>query len=338
MTNRAALILSGGNAKRFQIQNQVWRDKALAKIKDKPLLVHVIEKLQDTVDTIAVCINDEQRLTQYRQLLKQHAIENIQFVVDQKHSPIKGPLLAIASGLKAVDAKYCLVVPTDMPFLNPKVADYLLNACKGYDVAVPMWPDGTVETLLMALERENCIEITQTLTALGRANADGIPRAAAKLHLVSPLKEILSLDPELRSFININSQEDLASLKTRSTDGPVRDDVHFDRGELPVTQLQHLRKAQNMLLEGNCLEAQNVFANCAFSFEASNSYFLAGVSEEKLAEAQLGRSKKTIAKQTFARAAANYAKEAIVYTVKGCKLLAERALADKTFCEEKTGV
>ena len=94
-----------------------------------------------------------------------------------KAASVKGPLLAIASGLQAVDAQYCLIVPTDMPFLKPEVADYLLEACKDYNVAVPIWPDGTVETLLMALERESCIEIAQTLCTLNRANADGIIRA-----------------------------------------------------------------------------------------------------------------------------------------------------------------
>ena len=127
-------------------------------------------------------------------------MENVRFVVDQQGSPVKGPLLAIASGLQAVNAQYCLIVPTDMPFLKPEVADYLLEACKDYNVAVPVWPDGTVETLLMALERKSCAEIAQTLCALNRANADGIIRGSSKLHLVSPLQQIRGLDTELQKF------------------------------------------------------------------------------------------------------------------------------------------
>ena len=253
----------------------------------------------------------------------------------KKAASVKGPLLAIASGLEAVDAQYCLVVPTDMPFLKPEVADYLFGACKGYEVAVPVWPDGTVETLLMALERESCIEIAQTLITLNRANADTIPRAASKLHLVSPLKEISSLDPELRSFININSQEDLANLKTRSTEGTVREDVCFHRRELPLGQLQQLRNGQKMLSEGKLLEALPVFADCACNFETRKLFFWAAISEEKLGETQLKLSKKNIAKQTYAKAAENYGTEAEAYTANDCKLLAERALADKAFCESK---
>ena len=34
-----------------------------------------------------------------------------------------------------------------MPFLQPKVADYLFREAEGFEVAVPMWPNGRLETL-----------------------------------------------------------------------------------------------------------------------------------------------------------------------------------------------
>jgi molybdopterin-guanine dinucleotide biosynthesis protein A len=335
MATRAALILAGGNATRFQAADQSWMDKALAQIDGKPLLLHVIENLKGTVDKIVVCVNDQQRVATYRQLLEKYGVGDVEFVVDQKESPIKGPLLAITSGLAAVDTDYCLVIPTDMPFLDAKVADYLLKACAGYEAAVPMWPDGTVETLLMALERKSCLEVSQTLVALNRANADAIIRATGAVHLVTPLKEICKIDPELRSFVNINSQEDLANPKTRSTEGLVRDDVCFERGKVQVAQLRQLREAQKLLAEGRCFDVQNVLATLASAFEANRHYFWAAVGEEKLAEAQLGRAKTAIAKQTYTRAAENYAKEATLYEVNGCTTLAERAQSDKAFCLEK---
>jgi molybdopterin-guanine dinucleotide biosynthesis protein A len=92
MNCRAALILAGGGAKRFQMPRQPWQDKAQALIDGKPLLLHVIENLKKAVDKVVVCVNDEQRMVQYRQLLEKHAIEGIEFVVDQKGSIVKGPL------------------------------------------------------------------------------------------------------------------------------------------------------------------------------------------------------------------------------------------------------
>jgi molybdopterin-guanine dinucleotide biosynthesis protein A len=217
MVTRAALVLSGGNAKRFQIDGQPWQDKALAQVDGKPLLLHVIDNIKNTVDKIVVCINDPQRISIYKDLLEEYGLYSVDFVVDQKSSHFRGPLLAITSGLAAVDSDYCLVIPTDMPFLNPKVANYLFEACVDYDVAVPMWPDGTVETLLMTLERTSCLEITQTLLAFNKPNADTIIRAAASLHLVSPLKEISAIDPSSEALLTSIPKKTSPPLKHAQT-------------------------------------------------------------------------------------------------------------------------
>jgi molybdenum cofactor guanylyltransferase len=327
-----ALVLAGGEAKRFQTESVSWKDKALAEVNGKPFLVSIVESLQGAVDKVAVSVSSPERQTQYKQVLEKYAIRNVEFVLDQI-SPIKGPLLAITSGLQAINADYTLVVPTDMPFLQPKVASHLLNTCEGFDVAVPMWPDGTLETLLMALNHKSCIEITETLLTLGKANADSIPRGAAKLHLTSPLKETSQLDPQLQSFININTPQDLNQPKTRSIEGSVKEDVCFDRGILPIEQLKRLRDAQKMQSEDKTLEAISVFGDCACKFEAASFYFWAALSEEKLAQTQISRGKNAIAKQTYKRAAENYAKEALLYQDKDCTTLTERATADKEFCK-----
>src|SRR5665648_128327 len=215
MNSRAAMVLAGGSAKRFQAQHQVWQDKALAELEGKPLIVHAIQNLKNIVDEVVVCVNSEERKAQYSQVMVKYGVDDIKFVVDEKSSPISGPSLAIMSGLQAVSAMFCLTVPCDMPFLKQKVADYMFQVAEGFDVAVPMWPDGALTTLLMILGRNNSTEITQTLCALKKPRADSIPRAASKLLLISPLKEIKKLDPELKSFININSKEDLAKLQSR---------------------------------------------------------------------------------------------------------------------------
>ena len=70
MVKRAALILAGGKARRFQTIDAVWRDKALAELDGKPLLIHAIENVQGVVDEVAVCVNDEERKAKYAQILK----------------------------------------------------------------------------------------------------------------------------------------------------------------------------------------------------------------------------------------------------------------------------
>ena len=87
------------------------------------------------------------------------------------------------SGLKAVEADFCLTLPCDMPFLKPAVADYLFGEAEGFEVAVPMWPNGRLETLLMVLERQSGLEITDALCKLNRPRSDDVARGASKILL-----------------------------------------------------------------------------------------------------------------------------------------------------------
>ncbi len=329
MSSRAALVLAGGSAKRFQAQHHTWQDKALAELEGKPLLVHAIQNLQDIVDEVVVCVNSKERKAQYSQVIAKYGLDDVKFVVDEKNSPINGPSLAIMSGLKALSAMYCLTVPCDMPFLKQEVADYMFKVAEGFDVAVPMWPDGTLTTLLMILRRNNSTEITQTLCALKKPRADSIPRAASKLLLISPLKEIKKLDQDLKSFININRKEDLAKLQShRIEEAAETDNLKLNKGDLPVSDLRLLREGKKKLDEGKFLEARNIFASCTDDFETQNIAFWAGVSAEKLGESLLKVPSAAKAREAYFHAAKNYQTEAEMYTIKGCRLLADRALAD----------
>ena len=59
MTKRAALILAGGKARRFQVKGgEKWEDKALATLSGKPLLIHAVENVQGIVDEVSVSVND----------------------------------------------------------------------------------------------------------------------------------------------------------------------------------------------------------------------------------------------------------------------------------------
>ena len=142
MVSRAALVLAGGKARRFQTIDKVWQDKALAELNGKPLLVHAVENVLGVVDEVGVCVNDEMRKAKYFQVLKQHAHPDVKFAVDEQVSGISGPNVAIMTGLKAAQADYCFTLPCDMPFMNPQVIEYMFRIAEEVDVAVPMWPNG----------------------------------------------------------------------------------------------------------------------------------------------------------------------------------------------------
>ena len=344
MVKRAALILAGGKARRFQTIDKIWQDKALAELAGKPLLIRAIHNAQSVVDEVAVCVNDDERKAKYEQILKIHGLTNVKIVVDEKISHISGPNVAIMSGLKAVEADFCFTLPCDMPFLQPKVAEYMFTQAEGFDVAVPMWPNGRLETLMMVLERASALEITETLCMLKRPRSDDIPRGARKILLVSPVNHIKTLDPELKSFININSKEDLNRLQTRRSHGPVKENVQLNVGLLSISDLRLIREGAKMLHESKVLDAKKIFAFCASNFEVCDSFFWGALAKENLGEALLTLSHKQSdsksaaildfqGKEAYVKAANSYRLEAEFYENNLCLLLADRALADKAWCE-----
>ena len=343
MTKRAAIILAGGNAKRFQITQEKWQDKALTELYGKPFLVHAIEKVQDIVDEIIIVVNENNsRKSQYRNVLERYHLEKVRILTDIKIKNIKGPLVAILTGLKFSSADYCLTVPCDMPLLNRKVVEYLFNEINGSFVAVPMWPNGRLETLLMVLERNSTLEVTNVLCKLGRSHPDDIIRGSLKTLFVSPLGEIKILDPELRSFVNINCREDLNRLNSRQGQGSAAGNLRLNIGVLPIENSQRLVRASSKRDGSDFYEASIIFSGCAVSFETQDSFFWAAVSREYEAKSLLSLfercSKHELIKDikcALLKAAQNYGLEAKIYEENHFNLLAERAKADKAWCESK---
>ncbi|MCL1976919.1 MAG: molybdenum cofactor guanylyltransferase [Candidatus Bathyarchaeota archaeon] len=346
MSRRVALVLSGGKAHRFQSQQQSWQDKALTLLADKPLLVHAIENIARVVDEVIVCVNNEERKTRYLEVLEKHNLR-VKIVIDEK-TPIGGPNVAILTGLKAAQADLCLIVPSDMPFVKPEVANYLFNLSEDFEVVVPMWPNGQLETLTMILHHSIGLEIVQTLCQLKRSHVDDIPRAASKTLLVSPMETIKILDSQLKSFININFQEDLKTLQTRSLQGPIQENIQLYQNGFFASDLQLMCDAAKMCQEGNFMMAQKKFDLCKCRFETCGNFFWAALASEGKGEAMLQQiqlqkenlSQTTLTfdsetKKTFLDAVNNYDHEAKIYKKNCCMRLLERALTDKARCESK---
>jgi molybdenum cofactor guanylyltransferase len=340
MTKRAAIILAGGKGERFQSLQKKWQDKALVLLFGKPLLVHAIENVREAVDEIVVCVNDEKRRARDEEVLRKYGLEFAKLVVDEKCGRLGGPLVGILTGLKSVNADYCLTLPGDMPLMQQKVIQFMFERIEHSRVVVPMWPNGRLETLSMVLEKSSALKIAQTLCLLERPRSDDLIRGALNVTFLSVVGEIASLDPELKSFININRPEDLSKLRPRRVDGAVKESLHVRRGNLPTAELQQIQEASILRKDSNLLEASKVFSLCADQLEKENSLFWAAVSREnegksllRLSETQpefSGQAAK--ARQAILKAGVIYGLEADMHEECSCFFLAERARSDKEWC------
>jgi hypothetical protein len=209
---------------------------------------------------------------------------------------------------------------------------------------VPMWPNGRVETLTMVLKKPDALEIAKTLCMLGRPRSDDIIRGSLNVLLISTIGEIRAFDPELKSFININSQADLARLQPRQAQGPVAGSLRLNLGDLPMPELLRLQTAATLFNEGKFLEASKVFSSCATQLEKEDSCFWAAISRENEGKSLLSSSKQQSrqelateqavrGKEALLKAASTYGSEAEIYDNAHGIFLAERARSNKEWCE-----
>ncbi len=207
-----------------------------------------------------------------------------------------------------------------------------------------MWPNGRLETLTMILKKPDALEIAKTLCILKRPRSDDIIRGALNIMLISIVGEIRNVDPELKSFININSYKDLTRLQPRQAQGPIAKNLRIDLGDLPITKLKRLQKAATLFNQGKSLESSKAFSSCATQLEKDNHCFWAAISRENegkslLSFSELPKKQKFAAekivkaKEALSKAANTFELEAKIYDNVNGIFLAERARSNKKWCK-----
>ena len=135
-----------------------------------------------------------------------HELPELRMVEDLL--PTRSPLVGIYSGLAAAQTDLCFVLACDMPFVRSRLVEELLSRAFDADVVVPI-VHGYYEPLC-AVYRKSAIPVIET--ALER-NELKVTMIYEYLRLcVVPEEEIRVLDPDLSSFINLNTPHELPLL------------------------------------------------------------------------------------------------------------------------------
>lgn len=208
------LILAGGQNRRM------GRDKALIEFHDKPLVAHVLERVQPLCSETLIVANNSAAYARF----------GCPIVGDV--FPGMGSLGGIFSGLQAAHEPYALAVACDMPFLNQELLRYLISLTPGFDVIVPQamdpsrhpWPPPQAVAEADAAPRPpaarrddlhplHAVYSKACLPAMERRLRDGDLRLVSlfdqlRVRIVTPA-EVDTLDPRHRSFFNVNTPEDL---------------------------------------------------------------------------------------------------------------------------------
>ncbi|MEM2915085.1 MAG: molybdenum cofactor guanylyltransferase [Candidatus Bathyarchaeia archaeon] len=132
---KTAIILAGGYSERF------GKDKGLIFLSDKPLVVHVFEKICKIVDEIIVVVNSVGQRDIYSPLFSEETKTLVD--IEDSHCSLVGAL----TGFMNATGDYSVLLPCDTPFISREVIEMLFDISSNMNAVIPRWPNGYIEPL-----------------------------------------------------------------------------------------------------------------------------------------------------------------------------------------------
>ena len=199
MANGGAIVLAGGRSERM------GQDKALLRCKGLTLLETVVAALRPLAREIVIVADRADK----------YDLPDCRTVGDAY--PQSGPLGGILTGMGALGTGHHLVVACDMPALQPAVLRLLLNsATPEWDVVVPEIA-GRMEPLCAVYAETAIPALHAFLAGGGRA----LQRALAQVRTLRISEaQLRRHDPDLLTFTNLNTPDDLERLQRSEANLP----------------------------------------------------------------------------------------------------------------------
>jgi molybdopterin-guanine dinucleotide biosynthesis protein A len=194
--DKSAIILAGGVSSRF------GQDKGLLQLANKPLIKHVLDAISTIVDEKMVVASSKVQAENYANVLGSDV--NVLIDVDDAQSPLIGAL----TGFKEAHGRYALLLSCDTPFVSNDVISLLFELCINRNAVIPRWPNGYIEPLQAVYCAKPACEAAKNALSEGKLNMQSMVDRLCSVRYVSTLV-LQQLDPELRTFFNINTPLDL---------------------------------------------------------------------------------------------------------------------------------
>lgn len=186
------------------------RDKALLTLPGTAELTfveHLATLLAPLCAELVLVARDERAGREYAGIQKQ---AHCRLIYDEV--PDQGPLMGLFSGLQAISSSHshALVLAVDLPCVRPELLAWLASFPRGNEALVPLI-EGIPQMLLARYPRSFLPLIAACLRG-GRHD----PRALldrAPVHLLTE-EQVRAHDPDLRSFLNVNTPRDFQHALT----------------------------------------------------------------------------------------------------------------------------
>ena len=178
------------------------RDKCALEVGGRTLIQRVVDALDEVAGEIIVVHAPERPPPELRSRTP------LRLVPDPFEDA--GPLVAIAAGLETASAPAAIAVGCDAPQLQPALLRLLGEwADAGSPLVAPLH-EGVPQWLCAAWRRDALPVLRERIAAGDRAVHDAAGALDAAL---LPPEAYAHLDPQGRSFLNVNTPEDLAAAR-----------------------------------------------------------------------------------------------------------------------------
>jgi molybdopterin-guanine dinucleotide biosynthesis protein A len=167
------------------------RDKATLPAGDGTLIEHLARRLAPVVDETIIAGGSDRP-----------AFGGVRAVAD--YQPGLGPLAGMLAGFAAAKERLVWVVGCDLPDVEPALGGFLLALAGDYEAVVPR-PEQEPEGVCALYVRELAPRIAALLEAGQRSVKSLLDRSLVR-YVGS--EELRAVDPELRSFRNVNTAAD----------------------------------------------------------------------------------------------------------------------------------
>jgi len=195
---RSGVVLAGGGSTRFDDG-----DKAVAMLRDRPLVLHVVDAVSGAVDEVVVVARDDDQMDELSFL-------DAEIVTDSVKG--YGPVAGLEAGFGAANGESCFVTACDTPLLRSEVVELLFEAAEGYGGAVPS--NDYLEPLMAVYDRAPMLEAAGNAIERGAHRIIELYEDLGPINMV-PKEEFREVDPEFDSFLNVNMVEELERAKER---------------------------------------------------------------------------------------------------------------------------
>ncbi|MGC8817279.1 MAG: molybdenum cofactor guanylyltransferase [Candidatus Hadarchaeum sp.] len=189
----ALLILAGGDSKRMGCC------KAFYPVSGQPMIKLVFDRIKElSNETIISCKKywaDFAKMFPEAKVIADRSLE-------------EGPIIGLLSALPEVVSDYVAVLACDCPWTNPDVITFLYGRAKGHDGAMLRWPNGFIEPLQAVYRTKKLLAAATAAKKEGKNRLGEVVNFLDDIVYVAP-EELTKFDPDLISFTNINSPEDL---------------------------------------------------------------------------------------------------------------------------------